>query len=51
MLHEQPHEAGYDAYLTAQVFLSLAAEMASQIVEEIESLNPDGVTTRTIAKS
>lgn len=26
-VHEQQHEAGYDAYLTAQVFLALAAEM------------------------
>lgn len=52
MLHEQSHEAGYDAYLTAQVFLSLVAEIASQrsvIVEKTESLNPEGVTTRTTA--
>lgn len=29
-VHEQQHEAGYDAYLTAQVFLSLTAEMAGR---------------------
>jgi hypothetical protein len=29
-VHEQQHEAGYDAFLTAQVFLSLSAEMAGR---------------------
>ena len=27
---ERPHEAGYDAFLTAQVFLALAAEMSGR---------------------
>jgi hypothetical protein len=29
-VYEQQHEAGYDAFLTAQVFLSLSAEMAGR---------------------
>jgi hypothetical protein len=29
-VHEQQHEAGYDAFLTAQVFLALAAEMSGR---------------------
>jgi hypothetical protein len=29
-VHEQQHEAGYDAFLTAQVFLALTAEMTGR---------------------
>jgi hypothetical protein len=29
-VHELQHEAGYDAFMTAQVFLSLSAEMAGR---------------------
>lgn len=29
-VHEQQHEAGYDAFLTAQVFLALATAMTGK---------------------
>jgi DNA polymerase III epsilon subunit-like protein len=45
-VHEQHHEAGYDAFLTAQVFLSLAAEMSARgkgSVEETWLISQNGI--------
>jgi DNA polymerase III epsilon subunit-like protein len=38
-VHEQQHEAGYDAFLTARVFLALAAEMTGHGRDESADLN------------
>lgn len=38
-VHEQQHEAGYDAFLTARVFLALAAEMSGHGRGECVDLN------------
>ena len=38
-VHEQQHEAGYDAFLTARVFLALAAEMTGHGRDENVDLN------------
>lgn len=38
-VHEQQHEAGYDAFLTARVFLALAAEMSGHGRDESTDLS------------
>jgi len=38
-VHEQQHEAGYDAFLTARVFLALAAEMSGHGRDDSASVN------------
>jgi hypothetical protein len=37
-VHEQHHEAGYDALLTAQVFLALTAEMMGPEKSQVKEL-------------
>jgi DNA polymerase III epsilon subunit-like protein len=47
-VHEQQHEAGYDAFLTAQVFLSLSAEMSA--VEKIPKGGLDLINSGNISQ-
>lgn len=42
-VREQQHEAGYDAFLTAQVFLALAAAMTGQRVVPTDQYNSNGI--------
>jgi hypothetical protein len=42
-VHEQPHQAGYDALLTAQVFLALAAAMTGRRGVPANQHNSNGI--------
>ena len=45
-VHEKLHEAGYDALLTAQVFLALAAEMNQKGKSQINLHSKDSDVCR-----
>jgi len=44
-VYEQQHEAGYDACLTAQVFLALTAAMTGRVNAATNQYNPNGIFT------